>query len=63
MRKFGIGQPVRRVEDVHWWYAVLRESVRTEVGECLAGRPQARIYEMGTDDLSVVMIVDEGFDI
>lgn len=38
---------MRRVEDSHWWYAVLRETVAAEVKAHLAGRPDARILDAG----------------
>lgn len=38
---------MRRVEDSYWWYAVLRESVNSEVKAQLAGKSDARILDAG----------------
>lgn len=38
---------MRQVEDSHWWYAVLRESVAAEVSRHLDGMTDARILDAG----------------
>jgi SAM-dependent methyltransferase len=38
---------MRRVEDSYWWYAVLRESVVSEVTAQLTGRSDVRILDAG----------------